>query len=237
MNPANNSKLVVISGGSKGIGRALVDKFYNAGFTIATCSRNINELESLKSELDLEKRLHIFQADLANKSDVCAFADYVLSLNLPIQVLINNAGKFLPGEVHLEEEGVLESQIETNLYSAYYLTRHLIENIKSQKSSHIFNVCSIASLIAYANGGSYTISKFALYGFSKALREEMKNHHVKVTSVLPGATLTSSWDGVDIPEERFIPAEDVAALMFNCFEVSDRTVVEDLLIRPQLGDI
>jgi len=100
--------------------------------------------------------------------------------------------------------------METNLYSAYYLTRALIGNMIKRKYGHIFNICSIASLQAYPTGGSYTISKFALYGMTKALREEMKKHGIRVTAVLPGATLTSSWDGVDLPPGRLMKPEDIA---------------------------
>ena len=91
--------------------------------------------------------------------------------------------------------------------------------------------------MAYENGGSYCISKFALYGMSKVLREELKESKIKVTSVLPGATFTASWEGADIPEERFMKARDVAEMVYSTFKLSPQSVVEDLLIRPQLGDL
>jgi len=91
--------------------------------------------------------------------------------------------------------------------------------------------------MAYENGGSYCISKFALLGFSKVLRNELKEFGIKVTSVLPGATLTSSWDGVEIPEERFMPAEDIGDSIWDIYKLSDRTVVEEVVLRPQLGDL
>ena len=91
--------------------------------------------------------------------------------------------------------------------------------------------------MAYPQGGSYAISKFAMLGFSKCLREELKPHNIKVTAIMPGATLTDSWKGVELPEERFIPAEDIASIIYNTTLLSDRTVVEDIVIRPQLGDL
>ncbi|HRB92355.1 MAG TPA: SDR family NAD(P)-dependent oxidoreductase, partial [Chitinophagales bacterium] len=87
------------------------------------------------------------------------------------------------------------------------------------------------------NGGSYSISKFALLGFSKTLREELKSYNIKVTSILPGATLTDSWAGVDLPETRFSKAEDIADLVYAITQLSALSVVEELVIRPQLGDI
>jgi short-subunit dehydrogenase len=105
------------------------------------------------------------------------------------------------------------------------------------KQGHIFNICSIASLQAYANGGSYSISKFALLGFSKNLREELKPHGIKVTAVCPGATLSASWDGFDIDPKRIMEAADIAKMVLAASQLSSMAVVEDIILRPQLGDL
>jgi short-subunit dehydrogenase len=76
-----------------------------------------------------------------------------------------------------------------------------------------------------------------MYGMSKAIREEMKPHGIRVTSILPGATYTASWEGVDVPEERLMKAEDVAEAVFSANSMSATSVVEDIVIRPQLGDL
>jgi short-subunit dehydrogenase len=112
-----------------------------------------------------------------------------------------------------------------------------VPTMKTIHKGHVFNMCSIASIKAYPNGGSYAISKFALLGFSKVLREELKEYGVRVTAVLPGATRTASWDGIDLPEDRFMRAEDVAETVFSAYSISERSVVEEIIIRPQLGDI
>jgi short-subunit dehydrogenase len=124
-----------------------------------------------------------------------------------------------------------------NLYSAYYTTRGLIASMKTRGQGHVFTLCSIASIKAYPNGGSYAISKFALLGLTKVLREELKPSGIRVTAVLPGATRTSSWDAVALPEERFMKPEDVADAVYGAYSLSPRSVVEEILIRPQLGDI
>lgn len=232
--------LAVITGGTKGIGKALVKKFVLNGWDVATCSRNEKDLRELKMEMeDLYKgvHLHIFRADLSDKDQVLKFIDFVEGLEPQVGVLINNAGVFIPGAIHEEPEEVMEMMMKTNLYSAYYLTRGLIGKMKARKSGHVFNICSTASITPYVNGGSYCMSKYALYGMTKVLREEMKTHGVRVTAVLPGATRTASWEGTDLPEERFIRPEDVADSVWSAFSASPRTVVEEVLIRPQLGDI
>lgn len=234
------NKLIIVTGGSKGIGRAIIEKFASQGFDIATTSRNEADLLALKIEIEKKHpNTNVFfkKADLSKKHEVEAFAQYILALNRNIDVLVNNSGVYLPGQVHNEPEGQLEYLIEANVYSAYYLTRALLPAMVKSKSGHIFTICSTASITAYVNGGSYCISKFALYGMTKVLREEMKPLGVKVTAILPGATKTASWDGVDLPEERFMKASDVAETVFGAYSLSPSAVVEELVMRPQEGDI
>lgn len=233
------NKLIIVTGGTKGIGRAVIEKFAAQGFDIATCSRNAAELETLKAGIEKDYLVKVFvkQADLSDKNQVKSFCEFVLNLNRPVDVLVNNAGHFLPGKIITESEGALESMINANLYSAYYTTRGLIALMKEKKASHIFNICSIASFTAYRNGGSYSISKFAMLGFSKCLREELKAFGIRVTAVMPGATRTESWDGTDLEDERFMKSEDVADTIYAAFALSERSVVEEIIIRPQLGDL
>jgi short-subunit dehydrogenase len=102
---------------------------------------------------------------------------------------------------------------------------------------HIFNICSIASLDAYENGGSYSISKFALLGFSKNLRLELKDKGIKVTAVCPGAVYTNSWKGSGVDPKRIMEAEDIADMIYAASQLSPQAVVEDIVMRPQLGDL
>jgi len=233
-------KLIVVTGGSQGIGRAILSKFAAEGFDVATCARHAADLEVLKMQIEkLNPGVTVFfrQADMSVPTEAKDFGEFVLSLERPVNVLVNNAGYFVPGEISTEAEGNLESMINANLYSAYHLTRVLVPQMKSLKSGHIFNMCSIASIQAYKNGGSYAISKFALLGFSKCLREELKNHRIRVTAVIPGATKTRSWAGAGLPDERFIRPDDVAQAVLSAYLMSVNSVVEEIIIRPQEGDI
>lgn len=241
-NETNNfmNKLIVVTGGSKGIGRACVQKFAANGFDVFTCSRSAHDLLELKEFTEHRFpgcNVFTFGADLSRRDEAKAFAAAVNQLDRPVNILVNNAGYFIPGEISSEKEGTLESMIEGNLYSAYYTTREILPKLLGVKGAHIFNMCSIASIEAYPNGGSYAISKFALLGFSKCLREELKTVGVRVTAVLPGATLTESWRGTNLPPERFMTSEDVAETIFCAWSLSDRSVIEEILIRPQLGDL
>ena len=225
---------IVITGASRGIGKAIAEKFLSENHTVLICSSNETKLAELKIQFP---SIITFVCDVSKKNEVVAFADFVLQNFESIDVLINNAGVFLPGKVHDEEDGILEKTMQTNLYSAYYLTQKLVPSMIANRNGYIFNMCSVASIKAYPNGGSYSVSKFALLGFSKCLREELKEYNIKVTSILPGATLTDSWSGTDLPESRFSKSEDIADLIYSITQLSAFSVVEDLVIRPQLGDI
>ncbi len=231
---------IVITGGTKGIGLAIAHAFAKEGFNLAICSRNEADLLRLIKEFSTQYpgiELLIKKTDLSKKQEVIDFAVFVKNQWKTLDILVNNAGIFLPGQIHEEPDGKLESQIETNLYSAYYLTRELLPIMLPQKKGHIFNMCSIASILAYPNGGSYSISKFALLGFSKVLREEMKDKGIRVTSIMPGATWSNSWAGVDLPEARLMKAEDIAIAVMSAWKMSPSAVVEDIVLRPQLGDL
>lgn len=235
MNP-----LIVITGGTKGIGRALVERFAAGGFDVVTCARQATDLTELQNQVATRYpnvAVYVKPTNVAQKQDVLDFAAYVTALARPVAILINNAGVFAAGQLHSEPAGVLEQMIETNLYSTYHLTRALTPNMIAAQKGHIFNLCSTASITAYANGGSYCVSKFALYGLTKVLREELKPHGIRVTAILPGATLTASWEGVELPSERFMQAQDVAEVIWSAYYLSAGAVVEELIMRPQLGDI
>lgn len=232
---------IVITGASKGLGKAFALQFAKHGHTLLLCARNEATLLTTAAEIKLlytNCTIHTKAVDLSNKKAVIAFGNWCLSIGVP-DILINNAGQFITGSVHNEADGILEQMIQTNLYSAYHLTRTILPAMQQSTSSnkHIFNICSIASVQAYSNGGSYSISKFALLGFSKNLREELKPHNIKVTAVLPGAAYTDSWIGSGIDENRIMEANDVAAMVFAASQLSTKACVEEILLRPQLGDL
>jgi short-subunit dehydrogenase len=231
---------IVITGASKGIGRAIAIKFASFGHQIAICARGEKGL------LDLENELKVINPKIQIISQACDVAD-IKSLKLftqkiknhwdTIDILVNNAGIFIPGSIQTEQEGNLEQLMATNVYSAYHSTRELLPLLLKSPKAYIINLCSVASIKAYTNGGSYAITKAALLAFSSNLREELKTSNIKVTSVLPGPTYTDSWSSAGIPEERFMPAEDVAEIIYTVSQLSGQTVIEEILMRPQLGDI
>lgn len=232
-------KNVIITGASRGIGKAVAEIFAANGNDLFLSSRNEIALYKSMEELQTKYPSISIKAkafDLTDKQQAKDLGSWCLKYVVP-DIIINNAGLFEPGSVHNEPEGLLEKQLAVNLNGAYHLTRTLLPKMMERRSGHIFNLCSIASLNAYENGGAYSISKFAMYGFSKNLREEMKPFNIKVTSVHPGAVLTDSWKDYDNSSKRIMEVGDIAKMIFACTQLSAAACVEDILIRPQLGDL
>jgi short-subunit dehydrogenase len=230
---------IVITGASRGIGKALAEIFAANGHHLFLSARNEVALYKAMEELGTKYPAVTIKAkafDLSQKENAIALGNWVLQHTTP-DILINNAGSFEPGSVYNEPDGSLESQMAINMYSAYHLTRTLLPGMMKRGSGHIFNICSIAALTAYKNGGAYSVSKFALHGFSKNLREEMKPYGIKVTAVHPGAVMTDSWGDFDNSKKRIMETTDIAKMVYAASQLSPAACVEDMVIRPQLGDL
>ena len=231
---------IVITGASRGFGKAIAEQFAANGHNLYLSARNEVGLYKAMEELATRFPGVVIKAkpfDLSSTTQVKALGNWILGQHISIDTLVNNAGAFEPGSVYNEPEGTMENMMAINFFSAYHLTRALLPSMISQNSGHIFNVCSVASLQAYRNGGAYSISKFALAGFSKNLREEMKPYGIKVTSVFPGAAYTDSWAGSDVDPKRMMKAGDVAKMIYAASGLSAQACVEDIILRPQLGDL
>ncbi len=230
---------IIITGASRGLGKAIAEIFAENGHNLYLTAMHEVRLYNATEELLNKYPAVIIKArpyDLSKKEQAQAFGQWCLKNSSP-DVLVNNAGSFAGANVYNEEDGALEEMIETNLYSAYHLTRVIVPAMIAKKSGHIFNMSSIAGLKAYPNGGSYSISKFALRGFSMNLREELKAYNIKVTTVFPGASYTDSWASSGIEKKRFMEANDIAKMIYAASGLSPQACVEDIIIRPQLGDI
>lgn len=232
---------IIVTGASRGIGYAILEKYARAGWNLAFCSKNADSVAKAKKHLhsvNSDIKIYAEAFDMADKIAVQNFATSCLREFGKIDILVNNAGLFKQGElsaVNFDDD--LEYLIRVNLFSAYWMGKIIIPEMIKNKSGHIFNISSIAGLKDYDNGGGYTVAKFALTGYTKQIRNELKSKNVRVTGVYPGAVLTDSWAGVDLPASRFIQPQDIAELIYTTSQLSSSACVEDILIRPSEGDI
>ena len=127
--------------------------------------------------------------------------------------------------------------MEVNVVSAFLVTRAFLAAMRARGSGRILMMGSVASIRGYPGGAAYGAAKHALLGLARSVRQEMLGTGVSVTTLLPGATRTGSWDGTDLPDDRFMPPEDIARVAVEVATLSGRTVVEEVLLRPDAGDI
>ncbi|WP_316840468.1 SDR family oxidoreductase [Pedobacter gandavensis] len=223
----------VITGATKGIGRAIAIKLAESGYNVAICARNAVELEAFKTELSVSGlSVFTYVADLEQKEEVLAFCNAVTGSFARIDVLVNNAGVFLPGSMFDEADEAFEKQLNLNLLAPYYLSKYFGKIMRNQQSGHIFNICSIASKEIVPNAGGYSVTKSALLSLNDVCREELSKYNVKVTAILPGSTLTSSWEGTEIPAERFVQPEDIANTIHTILNLSTGVNVDEVTLKP-----
>lgn len=230
----------IVTGGTKGIGRAVIMQLAANGYRVSFCSRNESEIQNLLSELEErypQQHFHGMKADMENMLDVSDFAEFASQSHETIDVLVNNAGLYIPSGLLDEPGDILERQMRVNVYAPHFLSKYFASRMKKQGSGYIFNICSVASMSPVLSAASYSVSKAALLSLSKVLRQELMHSGVKVTAIIPGSTLTDSWSGTDIPEERFILADDIAQSILSCLKMSAGANVEEIIIRPLKGDI
>ena len=232
---------VLVTGASQGIGAAVARAFADRlgdGVRIALVSRTEAALDGVaESCRALGAGAEVFPCDVTDDGAVEALGrDVTDRLGVP-DVLVNNAGLFEPGGFLETSPEAFRRQIDVNLTSAFLVTRAFLPAMLERGSGRVLMMGSVASVRGYPGGTAYGAAKHGLLGLARSLREETKGTGIGVTTLLPGATLTPSWDGVDVPPERLMPPEDVARVAMEVATLSARSVVEEVLIRPAEGDL
>ena len=231
---------IVVTGASQGMGEAIALRFAEAfpGARLSLLARNEERLGMVSGACEQRGAVaRIYPCDLTDPQSTSKACGALLAESGEPTLVVNNAGMFEPGGIADTTLEQWRFQIDVNLTSAFLVTSHLIPSMIEAGSGHIIFIASVASMRGYPRGVAYCASKHGLLGLSRAVREETKEMGIRVTSVLPGATFTASWEGTDFPEERLMAAEDVADAVLGAYQLSGRSVVEEILIRPQLGDI
>ncbi len=223
----------VITGATKGIGKAIAVQLAAKGYDLVLLARNLSDLEQLRSTLQTaHNRILIYAVDCGNKEQVHHFFNtYGAEIGFA-DVLVNNVGIFLPGNLLDEPDGQFEQQQATNLNSTYYFSKFFGRKMREQRMGHIFNICSVASKAPAENAGSYSVTKASMLSLNYVLRQELAPYNVKVTAFLPGSTKTASWEGTEIPDEKFVQPEDIATTLYAILNLSKGVNVDEVLITP-----
>lgn len=232
--------VVVITGASQGIGAAIARAFAAAikGVNLALVARSSANLTAVaRSCSDLGANPGIFPCDVADEAAVSALEAAVRRRFGAVDVLINNAGKYVGAPFLSTTAADFDRMLSTNLRSLFLVSRAFAPGMIRRRRGDIFNMGSVAGITPLPGASAYTAAKFGVAGLSKAMRAEFRDKGVRVCCVHPGATVSPSWKGSGVPARRMMPAEDVAEAFLSIYRMTRRTVVEEVVLRPQLGDL
>lgn len=235
--------VVVITGASQGIGAAIARVFAQEvrGVRLALVARNEQNLAAVargaaKLLSGRGAAVATFGCDVSDEASVATMAVAVSKRFGGVDVLINNAGKFEASTLTEMSVAQFDRLIGANLRSVFLVSKAFVPGMAALGRGDVFNMSSIAGLDAYPGGAGYCAAKFGVTGLSKVMRAELKSKGVRVCCVYPGATWSPSWSGSGVAEERMMPAEDVARAFLDVYRLTRKTVVEEIVLRPQLGD-
>ncbi len=232
--------VVLITGASQGIGAAIAKVFAQEvpGVRLALVARNPKNLGTVaRTCTRLGAMVEIYSCDVSDEGAVAAMTAVVTKRFGAVDVLINNAGVFAGAPFAEMSVAEFDRIIAANLRSAFLVTRALVPAMLRRKRGDVFFMSSIAGRGAYPNGAAYCAAKFGVSGLAQVLRAETKGTGVRVCCVYPGATWSPSWGGSGVKSERIMPAGDVARAFLDVYRLSRRTVVEEIILRPERGDL
>lgn len=230
----------IVTGATKGIGRAITLQLAANNYNLFLCARNEADLNALCLGLKNSYpgiEVYTLSVDCGNADELRRFSDFVQKQVSAVDVLINNAGLYIASGLFDEDEDVFDRQMQVNVYAAHYLSKVFGRQMRSAGKGHIINICSVAGIKPVVNAASYSVTKSALLSLTKVLRMELMPHGIKVTAVLPGSTLTDSWNGTNLPPDRFVMPEDVAEAVISCLKMSKGANIDEIIIRPVLGEL
>jgi NAD(P)-dependent dehydrogenase (short-subunit alcohol dehydrogenase family) len=227
-------KVVLVTGGSRGIGRAIAMELASLGADVAICGRDTAKLSEAEAELKkIGVRATAIVADVTNAGDVAKLMERVEKELGSIDLLVNNAGVGLFGPVHQKSEEEWDRLMNTNLKSVFLVSRAVVPGMIARGDGDIINISSLAGKSVFAGGGVYCASKWAVQGLSGCMAEELREHGIRVSTVCPGSVATEfSGRGPKDPTKVLRP-EDVAHAVAMLATQGEQSFVSSVELRPR----
>ncbi|HUJ51067.1 MAG TPA: SDR family oxidoreductase [Bryobacteraceae bacterium] len=226
-------KVAVVTGGTRGIGRAIAERLLAEGASVAFCGRSAESVTRAEREMakNLDGKVFGEAADMARPDDVRRFFQSVDARFGGLQILINNAGVGIfrrVAELSLEE---WHQTVDLNLSGAFYCSREALQRFNNQGGGYIINISSLAGKNAFSGGAAYNASKFGLNGFSEALMLDHRYDNVRVSYIMPGSVDTE-FGGAGAHADWKIAPGDVAEVVVDLLRLPERTLVSRVEMRP-----
>lgn len=228
---------ILITGGSRGIGKAIAKELNNNGHNLMLVARNSSNLDKTKSELlKSNKNVDSFVCEVGNEEEIDKLVSYCSQKGFQPNVLVLSAGIFIEGSLTNSTAKDFYETMNVDLYHIYHTVKKFTPVLKKQENAKIIIIGSTASLEAYPIGALYGVAKWGLKGYAINLRKELMNDNIGVTLINNGGTLTDLWEGEELAPNRLLEPSDIGKLISAILTLSPQAVVEELIVRPMLGD-
>ena len=228
-------KTAVVTGATKGIGKAIAHSLVLAGANVVITSRNPAEIKTAIADLNHsdQGRAAGIACDVRDYTQVMSLFEYAIATLNRVDILINNAGIGIFESVENMTPEEFRAVIETNLFGVYYCCHEVIPLMKQQGGGYIINISSLAGANPHPQMAAYNASKFGLNGFSEALMQEVRHDNIKVSYVMPGSVNTEF--GGDTPgnaKSWQLQPDDIAQVVMNLLSYPERSLPSRVEIRP-----
>ena len=233
-------KVALVTGASKGIGRACAVRLAEAGASIVMCAKSIDLLEMLKQDIDgLGVESLAERCDVSRSIDCEELVEKSIERFGKIDILINNAGIGFSGKIIDSQPGEVERMVKVNVLGVYYMTRAVLPSMMERERGDIVNIGSVAAIKYSPNFAMYSATKFAVRAFSEALRNEVQGHNIRVTLVNPGMTKTAFFDsfsrgGLNVPLDKgeIMKPEHIAHAIHFALIHPEGVSLNEITVRP-----
>jgi NAD(P)-dependent dehydrogenase (short-subunit alcohol dehydrogenase family) len=229
------SHVALVTGGSRGIGKAIARKLAEFGAAVGFCGRNRQALEATARELgEVSSRVLAIPADVTNPGEISALVETIEQKLGPITLLVNNAGIGNPGfgPVQEKSESDWDLVLDTNLKSVFLVSRIVAPLMMKRRRGDIINISSLAGKNTFAGGGLYCASKWGLQGLTGCMAEDLRPYGIRVSVICPGSVATEfSGRGPKDPT-KVLTAEDVAHAVTMLALQGPQSFISEVHLRP-----
>lgn len=226
-------RVAIVTGGTRGIGRAIAASLVNAGVKVAITARDEKDLADAVSELNQNGHAAGYVCDVRDYEQVKSTIAKIATDLGGIDILVNNAGVGIFETVESMSIEDFRTVLETNVFGVFYCCHEVIPLMKDSGGGYIINISSLAGANPHARMAAYNASKFGLNGFSEALMQEVRHDNIKVSYIMPGSVNTEF--GGDSPSDenswQLQPA-DIAQAVMDLLEYPNRSLVSRVEMRP-----
>jgi NADP-dependent 3-hydroxy acid dehydrogenase YdfG len=226
-------KVALITGGNRGIGKAIAARLAVLGASVAICGRNQETLAAAANDLrSAGGRVHAQRADISKAADVAALVVQAETSLGPISILVNNAGMGLFGPVHEKSEQDWDTLFNTNVKGLFLVSKAVIPGMIERRSGDIVNISSLAGKNTFAGGGIYCATKWAVQGLSGCMAEDLRGHGIRVSTVCPGSVATEFSGRAPKDAGKVLTANDVAHAVAMIVTQGPQSFLSEVHLRP-----